>query len=74
MNSTNAIIGIIVLVLIGAGAYYFSPASDSGEAMMHDEGTMVEQGDAMMHDASSTDTMMSDTAMSSSTGDAMMYQ
>jgi len=58
MNSTNWIIGIIVLAIIGYGTYYFT-ASDDG-AMMQDESAMVKPAD---------ETMTKDEVM---TGDTMM--
>ena len=74
MNSTNWIIGLVVLVIIGGGAWYFTQSPATGDAMMHDEGAMATTSDAMM--ASTSDQMMasSSESMSATTSvDAMMH-
>jgi thiol-disulfide isomerase/thioredoxin len=71
MKSTNIIIAIVVLVLIGGGIYALNENTGT-ESMMKDEmmqsDRMMMENEAMMQ----KDTMMKDDAMMSSSSDAMM--
>ena len=65
MNSTNWIIGLVAVVVIAGGAYYF--AQPKGGAMT--EGAMA--GKAMHNDAMATDTMMATSSDSVMQGEVM---
>lgn len=71
------VIGLVILVIGGAGAYAAYNAAQPGDAMMQKD-TMEKSGDAMMKDdkmsgdkmSSTSDAMMQDDKMEKS-GDAM---
>lgn len=73
MKSTNIIIAIVVLVLIGGGIYALNNNSKETESMMKDE--MMKKDDAMMMEKEAMmqkEVMMKNEAMMSSSSDVMM--